>query len=89
MNGARPDAVVSLSSMNAIKARVANGRIVVDEPTDLPDGDVYLVPVGRADELDDDERAALDASIAEGLADAREGRYEDARVVMAELRSRS
>ena len=74
--------------MTAIKARVRNGRIFVDEPTDLPDGEVYLVPVNDADDLDDDERAALDLSITEGLADARQGRHEDAKAVMVELRSR-
>jgi hypothetical protein len=72
--------------MNAVKARIHNGRIFVDEPTDLPDGEIYLVPV---DALDEEERAALDASIEEGLADAKAGRHEDARAVLAELRSRT
>jgi hypothetical protein len=81
--------VVSSITMNAVKARVENGRIFVDHPTDLPDGEIYLVPVEDGDELDDEERAALDASIADGLADAREGRHEDARAVLAELRSRT
>jgi hypothetical protein len=88
-NGAGERAVVSSMPMNAVKARVQNGRIVVDEPTDLPDGEIYLVPVNDADQLDEHERAALDASIADGLADAREGRHEDARAVLADLRSRT
>lgn len=72
--------------MHALRAQVRNGRITLDASTDLPDGEIYLVPVD--DELDEEERAALDQSIEEGLADAREGRHEDASVVMDRLRSR-
>jgi hypothetical protein len=37
--------------MNAVKARVVNGRFVIDEPADLPDGtELYLVPVNEEDE---------------------------------------
>jgi hypothetical protein len=50
--------------MKAFRARVRNGRIVVDEPTDLPDGtDVYLLPIRDGDELDDEDRAALATAI--------------------------
>ena len=73
--------------MQALKAQVRNGRITLNEPTDLPDGDVYLLPVG-GDDLRDEERAELEQAIEEGLADAREGRHEDASVVMARLRAR-
>lgn len=53
--------------MRAIRAHVENGRIVVDEPTDLPDGtEMYLLPIQDADELNDEERAALHAAIEEG-----------------------
>ncbi len=75
-----------------LKACVQNGRLVLDEPTDLPEGEVvYLVPVGEADQeddLDDEERAALHRSLERGLADSRAGRVIDAEVVMAKLRSR-
>lgn len=38
--------------MTALKAHVENGRIIVDEPTDLPDGtELYVVAVD--DELED------------------------------------
>jgi hypothetical protein len=51
--------------MQALKARVENGRIKLDEPTNLPDGaEVQLVMVD-SDDLDGDERAALHASIEE------------------------
>ena len=58
--------------MRTFKAHVENGRIVVDDPTDLPDGtELYVLPLRERDELDDDERAALHAAIedAEGEID--------------------
>ncbi len=77
-----------LGAMVALKARVANGRIILDEPTDLPDGELWLVAMND-DDLDDEERAALDESIEDGLSDAAAGRHEDAFEVMARLRSRT
>jgi hypothetical protein len=50
--------------VSAILAKVDRGRIKLDEPTDLPDGtrvELYLVDQG--DELDDDERRALDDAL--------------------------
>ena len=48
--------------MQALKAHVRGGRLVVDEPTDLPDGtEVELVAVDE--ELDPEERARLDAAL--------------------------
>jgi hypothetical protein len=50
--------------VQAFKAHVRNGRIVVDQPTDLPDGtELYLLPIQDGDELNDEEHAALHASI--------------------------
>jgi hypothetical protein len=80
-----------LGVMNALKAHVLNGRIVVDEPVDLPDGtelDVFLYDT-EGDDLDDDERAALHAALDEGIADADAGRVVEASVVLAELKARS
>jgi hypothetical protein len=80
--------------MQPLKAHVRKGRLLLDEPTDLPEGqEVELVPVDDVlarggDYLDDEERAELEQAIEEGLADAREGRHEDAAVVMARLRTR-
>ncbi|HMG53643.1 MAG TPA: hypothetical protein VK601_09175, partial [Kofleriaceae bacterium] len=68
--------------MVPLTARVRKGRLVLDEPTDLPEGDIVeLVPLERLlangdDLLDDDERAALhrelDASIQEADAGSLE-----------------
>lgn len=75
--------------MHPLKARVQNGHFVIDEPTNLPEGcEVELQLVG-ADDLDDEERAALHRSIEEGLEDYEAGRYVDAEVVLAKLRARS
>jgi hypothetical protein len=80
--------------MHGLKARVENGRLKLDEPTDLPEGEVIeLIPLDEVllsggDHLDDEERAALHESIKEGLEDMKAGRTFDADEVMAELRSR-
>ncbi|WP_437914506.1 hypothetical protein WME73_01280 [Sorangium sp. So ce302] len=75
--------------MQALKARVQNGRIVVDEPTDLPEGMVLdLVIADPGDELDDEERAELHAALDEGLAEMRTGVGVDADALLSELRAR-
>jgi hypothetical protein len=79
---------------NPLQAVVRNGRLVLDEPTDLPEGEVVeLVPVhahlnDETDELDDEERARLHAAIDRGLADIQAGRTVDARGVIEKLRAR-
>jgi predicted DNA-binding antitoxin AbrB/MazE fold protein len=80
--------------MQALKARVENGRLKLDEPTDFPEGKVVeLVPLEEvvlhgSDDLDDEERAELHAAIREGFEDAKAGRTIDAKQWIAELRSR-
>jgi hypothetical protein len=49
--------------MRSLKAHVHNGRLVLDEPTQLPEGAEVRLVVIDGDELDDEERAALHASI--------------------------
>lgn len=74
-----------------VKARVKNGRLVVDEPTDGPEGEeVELVPLDEVlarggDYLDDEERAALHAELEASIAGAESGELVDADVVLAEL----
>jgi hypothetical protein len=80
--------------MRALKAHVKGGRLLLDEPTDLPEGeDVELVPLDEVlaaggDYLDDEERRRLHASIDRGLEDVRAGRTVDAEFVIAKLRAR-
>ena len=80
--------------MQPLKAHVHNGRLVLDEPTDLPEGDVvYLQLVDGVvqlahDDLDDSERAELHRELEASLADAEAGQTEDFAKVLAELRYR-
>lgn len=77
--------------MPAFKAHVKNGRIVVDEPTDLPDGEVIeLVPLDEVlasggDYLDEDERKQLHDSLREGIQQMKAGQTIDADTALAEL----
>jgi hypothetical protein len=74
--------------MHALKAQVRHGRLVMDEPTELPEGtEIELVAVGGRDYLDDEARAELHAAIDEGLAEGDEEGF-DAADLIAELRSR-
>ena len=72
-----------------IKARVQAGRLVIDEPTNLPEGtEVELLPLDPGDWLDDADRAALHAALADSNADVAAGRLVDAADVLREIRAR-
>ena len=80
-----------LSAVHALKAHVKNGRIVVDEPTDLPEGaevQLYIESIGD-DDMSDEERAALEEAIEEGIADADAGRVVDASEFLRQLQARA
>ena len=71
-----------------LKARVCAGRLVVDEPTDLPEGtEVELLPLDPGDWLDEADRAALHAALRDSDADVAAGRLVDAAAILKELRS--
>jgi hypothetical protein len=75
--------------MAGFRARVQNGRLVVDEPTVLPEGMVLdLVVDDEGDELDDAQRAALDAAISAAWAAVENGHGRSGADVLAELRQR-
>lgn len=90
--------VLGLSSASAnatdrrpttLKARVKAGRLVVDEPTDLPEGtEVELLPLDPGDWLDEEDRAALHQALKDSDEDIKAGRLVDADVILRELRSR-
>ncbi len=64
------------------------GRLLVDEPTDLPEGlEVSLALVD--DDLTPSERAALEASLDESYAQLDRGELDDARAFVAGLRAPS
>jgi hypothetical protein len=72
-----------------LKGRVKAGRLVVDEPTDLPEGtEVELLPLDPGDWLDEEGRAALHKALLDSEDDLKGGRLVDADVILRELRSR-
>jgi len=74
--------------MQALKARVHNGRLLLDEPTDLPEGEVvYLQPMtaiaaADSDDLGDEERTALHRELEASIAEADAGQTEDFATVL-------
>jgi hypothetical protein len=78
-----------VTGMPALKARVENGRLKLDEPTDLPEGTVVPLEVADDwDDLDDAERTDLHRALRDGFEDAKAGRTIDAAQWVAQLRSR-
>jgi hypothetical protein len=63
------------SSMGlTLKARVRSGRLIMDEPIDLPEGtEVELVPADSGDALDEQDRARLNAALERSAAQFRAG----------------
>jgi hypothetical protein len=73
--------------MQALKAHVRGGRLVLDEPTNLPEGtEVELVAID--DEFDPEERARLDAALEQSRAQARDGQLVDGDTVIGNLLDR-
>lgn len=61
--------------MQAFKAHVRSGRIVADDPTDLPEGtELQLLVANEFDFINDDEREALHEALAKGSASIAAGR---------------
>ena len=76
-------------STSALRARVRNGRITLDEPTELPDGTILeLVPAVDVDDLDDDDREKLHAAIRRGIEQGRSEQTRPIEEALAELRTR-
>jgi len=75
--------------MSRLRAHVKNGRIILDEPTTLPEGTVLdLVPDDEGDQLDEEERKARDAAIQRASASAQAGKGKTAAEVISNLRRR-
>ena len=78
-----------LVSMSDLKARVTNGRLVLDEATDLPEGtEIELVPADWWEDLTDEDRRKLEDALARSELDAAAGRVKPASEVLRTLRSR-
>ena len=71
----------------ALAAVVRNSRLVVDEPTDLPEGlEVKLVVA--EDEFEPEEKARLLQAIEEGIEDIERGDHMDGFEFIAQLRAK-
>ena len=67
-------------------AQVKNGRLTLDEPTDLPEGSVVPLEIADDwDELDDEERAELHESLRESIEQMKAGKTIDLEQALAEL----
>ena len=75
---------------NRLRAHVEKGRLVMDIPTDLPEGTVLdLVVDDEGDDLDDEERKALHAAMERSLKQAAAGQTRPASEIIDEIRRRS
>jgi len=75
--------------MSALRAHVRDGRLIMDVPTDLPDGTVLdLVVDDEGDDLSDDEREALDASLHSAWESLESGQVHSASDVLGGLRAK-
>ena len=71
-----------------IKAHVRDGRLVIDEPINLPDGtEIELLPLDPGDWLDDADRSALHEALRQSESDIAAGRLISAEEILEELRA--
>jgi hypothetical protein len=73
----------------SLRARVENGRLVLDEPTTLPEGMVVeLVADDEDDDLTDEERRVLHEALSVSWKSAGAGHLRPASAILNELRQR-
>jgi hypothetical protein len=75
-------------AMRALKAHVRGGRLVLDEPTDLPEGTEVELTIVEDDDFTPEERARLDAALERSVAQARAGQLVDGDTVINKLLAR-
>lgn len=75
--------------MSSLRAHVENGRLVLDEPTTLPEGTVLdLVVDDEGDDLSADDRQALNRALSAAYESAIAGEARPASVILDKLRRR-
>jgi hypothetical protein len=80
--------------VKAHKAHVKNGRLVMDEPTELPEGTTLeLVSIGDVlanggDVMDGKDRSALERELEASLTEAEAGQVHNFAEVLKDLRSK-
>jgi hypothetical protein len=81
------------SEYMSLTARVHNGRLVLDEPTDLPEGEIVQLEIVSSDWANEDNwspaaRERLDAALSRGSAEVASGKTVDAREFVSKLPER-
>ncbi|MCE9584764.1 MAG: hypothetical protein K8T20_19915 [Planctomycetes bacterium] len=75
--------------MSSLRATVRDGRLILDQPTSLPDGTTLdLVLDDEGDDLTPAERKILDDAIAKAWASAKAGTLRPADELIRDLRAR-
>ena len=75
--------------MSPFRARVENGRLILDAPTTLPDGTVIdLVADDEGDDLTEEERRALHLALSASSKSVEAGVVRPASTILDELRQR-
>jgi hypothetical protein len=89
ISGREAAAALSFISMSALRAHVQNGHVVLDEPTELPEGTAVEIDGLRVLDENDGfstlERQKILRGIDEGLAAIARGEYVDAEAFVDEL----
>lgn len=82
-----PAGRLKVSCMSPLQARVETGRLVLDQPTTLPEGTV-IDPVAddEGDDLTDAERRTLHEALSSAVRSADAGRLRPASEILDELR---
>lgn len=73
--------------MAILHARVKNGHLVVDEPTELPEGTVVDLMRLDDDDMSPEERLEIDASIDRGIEQMNRGEGIPAEEVLRRIRA--
>jgi hypothetical protein len=80
---------LTVPGMSPPRARVEKGRLVLDEPTTLPEGTVVdLVADDEGDDLTHDERRAMHDALSTSWKSAQTGQLPPASSILDELRRR-
>lgn len=77
-------------TVSTLRARVRGGRLILDQPTNLPEGmTLDLVLDDEGDDLSPNERRALHQAISKAWKSAKAGKLRPAADLIREMRSRS
>jgi hypothetical protein len=75
--------------MTPLRARVQNGKLHLDEPTELPDGtELDLVVDDEGDDLTEEERHALHGALSRSWESAKAEQLQPAKAIIEALRNK-